>query len=273
MLPPNLAKETGNRELWKETDGLIAPLSTVLLQEMARFNILLNTMRDTLVNLQNAIQGLVVMSQDLDSMYYSLLNNQVPKLWAKKGYLSLKPLASWIKDLHERVKFMNDWLEVGYPNCYWLPGLFFPQGFLTGVLQTTARKDKIPIDALSFSFKVLDGDKDDINSRPADGVNIYGFFLEGASWDRKKKTLIDQNPGEMYYQMPVIYFKPTEGHKRKPADYECPVYKTSVRAGVLSTTGQSTNFVIAVELITNDQSPDFWILRGTALLCQLNEQT
>jgi dynein heavy chain len=29
---------------------------------------------------------------------------------------------------------MSAWLKNGNPNCYWIIGLFFPQGFLTGVL-------------------------------------------------------------------------------------------------------------------------------------------
>jgi dynein heavy chain len=90
-------------------------------------------------------------------MFYSLLNNLVPKNWQKVAYPSLKPLASWIVDLKERMFFMSEWLKNGNPNTFWMSGLFFPQGFLTGVLQSHARRpgEEIPIDELSFSFKFM----------------------------------------------------------------------------------------------------------------------
>jgi dynein heavy chain len=46
--------------------------------------------------------------------------------------------------------------------------------------------------------------------------------------------------------MPVIHFNPVKENITKSSDYKCPVYKTSVRAGVLSTTGQSTNYILDV---------------------------
>ena len=52
--------------------------------------------------------------------------------------------------------------------------------------------------------------------------------------------------------------------------YECPLYRTSARAGTLSSTGHSTNFVTSVSLTTVDE-PEFWIMRGVALLCQLDD--
>lgn len=42
------------------------------------------------------------------------------------------------------------------PQAYWISSFFFPQGLLTAILQTHARKTKIDIDSLSFKFKVLD---------------------------------------------------------------------------------------------------------------------
>lgn len=64
-------------------------LTTVLLQEMEKFNKLLRVLKDTLGLLQKAIKGFVVMSQDLDDMYLSLLNNQLPPNWKKVSYASL----------------------------------------------------------------------------------------------------------------------------------------------------------------------------------------
>jgi len=50
----------------------------------------------------------------------------VPDLWVKVAYPSLKPLASWMIDLKERVKFISQWLIEGNPYCYWMSGLYFP---------------------------------------------------------------------------------------------------------------------------------------------------
>ena len=52
------------------------------------------------------------------------------------------------------------------PLSYWMSGFYFPQGFLTGVLQTHARQYKIPIDTLSFKFKVMPIEKDKLVGSP-----------------------------------------------------------------------------------------------------------
>jgi dynein heavy chain len=152
-----------------------------------------------------------------------------------------------------------------------LSGFFFPQGFMTGALQNHSRKYQIPIDTLSFTFRVLDVyDRKEVETPPEDGVYIDGLYMDGARWDDDLQVLADSKLGELYSRVPVIHFAPTdEPQVANPAEYACPVYKTSVRAGVLSTTGQSTNYILSVNVpIKHDES--YWILKGAALLCQLD---
>jgi dynein heavy chain len=68
----------------------------------------------------------------------------------------------------------------------------------------------------------------------------------------------------------MIHFKPQKDHKVNEDDYLCPVFKTSERAGTLSTTGHSTNFVIMVE-VPSRMDPKHWVLRGTAMFCMLDD--
>eukprot|EP00497_Spongosphaera_streptacantha_P002560 TRINITY_DN315_c0_g4_i1.p1 TRINITY_DN315_c0_g4~~TRINITY_DN315_c0_g4_i1.p1 ORF type:complete len:262 (-),score=54.56 TRINITY_DN315_c0_g4_i1:2-787(-) len=141
-LPNILDTEEAGEKTFVYRDGVMDSLGTVLIQEMERFNNLLRTLKDTLTNLCRAIVGEVVMSLELDKIFGSLLNNQVPTSWSAVAYPSLKPLSSWIEDLHKRIDFMRTWLKKGKPKAFWMSGFFFPQGFMTGTLQNYSKKKK-----------------------------------------------------------------------------------------------------------------------------------
>ncbi|KAM4652007.1 dynein axonemal heavy chain 1 [Discoglossus pictus] len=245
-------------------------MNTVLLQEVIRYNRLLRTLSQTLSDLLKAMKGLVVMSSQLELMANSLYNNSVPELWRSKAYPSLKPLASWVIDLLQRIKFLQQWIDEGIPPVFWISGFFFPQAFLTGTLQNFARKNVISIDTISFDFKVLPDPVTEFRQRPPEGCYIHGLFLEGARWDKAKMELAESRPKELYTEMAVIWLIPVPDRKPSTSGiYLCPIYKTLTRAGTLSTTGHSTNYVIAVELPTSMPQPH-WIKRGLALICALD---
>jgi dynein heavy chain len=210
------------------------------------------------------------MSLDLDQMYTAFSQNQVPDIWTKVSFATMKTLGSWSKDLVFRVHFMREWLVHGQPFSFPLQAFFFPQGFMTGTLQTFARKYMVAVNTLTFTFVVMKEKKEDFDEGPEDGVICHGFNFEGARFDEDKWQMGDSHRGEIYTEMPLIHFVPKANYKNCPLAYMCPVYKTAARRGVLSTTGMSTNFVVALELPT-DCDPDKWVLNGAACLLNLTD--
>jgi dynein heavy chain len=274
-VPAKLTMETGHPTTFAidEKTSLMNSLGTCLTQEMARFNGLLKKAVSTLRDLQKAIKGTIVMTGELDEMFSSMTNNQIPGLWGGVGYPSLKPLSSWFEDMILRVEFFREWVENGVPNAYWISSFYFPQGFLTSVLQSYSRGNMIPVDKLSFEFNMEDtDDPTELDGAPSEGIYIHGLFMDGAAWDYETAggVICDQEFGTMYIRAPVINFVCWQDKVPNLAKYSCPLYKTSVRAGTLSTTGHSTNYVLSVELETTEH-PNYWILRGAAMLTMLND--
>lgn len=46
--------------------------------------------------------------------------------------------------------------------------------------------------------------KDDIPAPPAEGVYVYGLYLEGAGWDKRNMKLIESKPKVLFELMPVL---------------------------------------------------------------------
>ena len=266
-------------------------MNTVLTQELIRFNRLTHQISHSLSEVQRAIRGLVVMSAELEQMGNSMIIGRVPALWSRVAYPSLKALGSWVADYLDRIKFLNDWLRTGEsPSIYWISGFFFTQAFITGTLQNFARKYKKPIDTVDFEFRVLTSAEMEnaLGQRPADGAVTKGLFIDGARWDTDAHAINESFPRELYVPMPFIHLQPmdkvdipmVEGvpeHYTGYLDgtarvYMCPVYKTSFRQGVLSTTGHSTNFVMFIRLpMLAEHKQKHWIKRGVAMLTQTDE--
>lgn len=105
-------------------------------------------------------------------------------------------------------------MKCGSPASYWISGLYFPQGFMTGCLQRHSRKYNIPIDSLKIDFELTDTvliqehisatrsvsltlDAYNGLTEQEDGVYVHGLFLEAGRIDLNSKRLVDSVPGNI----------------------------------------------------------------------------
>jgi dynein heavy chain len=85
-----------------------------------------------------------------------------------------------------------------------LAGFFNPQSLLTAIMQSTARRNELPLDKMCLQCDVTKKQKDDFTSAPRDGAYVHGIFMEGARWDVQQSVIMESKLKELYPQMPVI---------------------------------------------------------------------
>jgi dynein heavy chain len=160
-----------------------------------------------------------------------------------------------------RVDALQRWIDEALPRCFWLPGFTYPTGFLTALLQTSARKNGIAIDTLSWEFPVVNTSAPSITQHAKDGSYCYGLFLEGSRWDFDNSCLTNPTPMELFCSMPVIHFKPVENKKKSSKGmYSCPLYMYPLRTG----SRERPSFVISCDVKSGVQTSDYWTLSSAS---------
>lgn len=178
-------------------------------------------------------------------------------------------LGFWFTELLEKNTQFSAWIFTARPNVFWMTGFFNPQGFLTAMRQEVTRAHRgWALDSVILHNEVTKFMKEDVVHPPAEGVYVHGLYLDGAGWERKSTKLIQPPAKVLFTPLPVIHLfavnisEYTKDHKL----YLCPVYKKPRRTDLTYITTVSLRTPSAPTQLAN---PDYWILRGVALLCDI----
>jgi dynein heavy chain len=256
-LPPKFDMLTINRKFQNKS-----PIDAVLTQEIERYNLLNDKMKETLNDLILSLKGEISMNSEIESIMLSLYNGLLPIQWRQLAPETQKNLLNWLEHYHKRYTQYQDWLMNGEPKSMWLSGLHIPASYLKAIIQTTCRKKGWPLDKVS-TYTVVTSvyNPDEITEKPEFGCYIQGLYLEGAEWSTENNCLERQRPKKLICEMPLLQVIPAEASKIKLRNnLKTPVYMTQNRKNI-----KGEGFVFEADLRTLVH-PNLWILQGVAML-------
>ncbi|XP_053918562.1 dynein axonemal heavy chain 8 isoform X2 [Cuculus canorus] len=256
-LPPDYIPHEVKAHLIKM--GHLNSMNIFLRQEIDRMQRVITILRNSLNDLKLAIEGTIVMSENLKDVFDNIYDARIPEVWKRVSWDS-STLGFWFTELLERNNQFSTWIYKGRPNVFWITGFFNPQGFLTAMKQEATQAHKgWTLDTVKVDNEVLRQNKEEITAPPSEGVYIYGLYLEGAGWDRRHSKLIESTPKILFVQLPVVHmFAVNTTSPKDPRFYVCPLYRKPRRTDL--------NYITVIYL-RSGVPPDHWILRGVALLC------
>ncbi|XP_074805212.1 dynein axonemal heavy chain 8 [Natator depressus] len=258
-LPPDYIPHEVKARLIKM--GHLNSINIFLRQEIDRMQKVITILRNSLNDLKLAIEGTIIMSENLRDALDNMYDARIPQLWKRVSWDS-STLGFWFTELLERNTQFHTWIFEGRPNVFWMTGFFNPQGFLTAMRQEATRAHKgWALDTVTIHNEVLKQSKEEITTSPAEGVYIYGLYLDGAGWDRRNSKLTEPTPKILFTILPVVHiFAVNTTGPKDPKLYVCPIYKKPRRTDLT---------YITVIYLRTTVSSDHWILRGVALLCDI----
>merc|ERR1711998_189192 len=181
-LPADYVEEDYKAKI-QRLGGLDKPLNIFLFQEIQRLQKVIGKVRFILHQLQLAINGEVVMTEELQETLDAMYEARVPHLWTYEISGSefswiLPTLGLWFTALLSRDQQNRTWLSEKRPDTFWIAGFFNPNGFLTAMKQEVVRRhkaDKWSLDDVVDRTEATTYQRpEQVRAPPSEGVYIHG---------------------------------------------------------------------------------------------------
>ena len=270
------------------------PLDICCKQEIERMQIVLKVLRDTLIDLGLAIDGTIVMNDQLYNAMNSLFDGRIPDHWLKISWPA-ESLKAWFDEVKLRYDQYTRWITNSQKvDAFWLGGMFNPGGFLTSLRQNTGRDNGWKLDECFIESEVQNPNRSGRDNTESENAKKYkityiyikGLWIEGARWYRTISQNQVTNWGltelasvsgrgksakmvtDLRSEMPLIKLwamhhdkssrSPTNLPLAKQSIYQAPVYKYSARTDL--------NYIFNIPLNSNEgKTALHWTLRGVCL--------
>ncbi|GET87016.1 dynein heavy chain, putative [Leishmania tarentolae] len=240
-----------------------SPQQHVFYQESERMNILIETLRASLEELNLGLKGALSMSTAMQELFDQIYLDKMPERWARVSFMSQRMLASWVENFMVRNEQLVSWnADLQTPKVTNISLFFNPMSFLTAIMQTTSIINSFDLDHMALVVDVLKKSADQIESNARDGCYVTGLAMEGARWDGTAGCIEESRLKELYPKMPIMQVRSLPLSKIDRRDqYECPVYKTQARG---------PGFVVGFHLKSKQPSRK-WVIAGVGLLLDVVE--
>ena len=162
----------------------INPLHSFILLEIKKCNQLIYLVHNSFKNLNLLINGLKILTPNLLTIGYNLINNQIPWLWQQHWYGPDQNIKKWLSELIIRkIKLIENWYDQDFfqnpKKKIALNELLRPKVFLNAFKQYIAQQSHIAIDSLKLAISWH------LDKLPKDSIklNISSLYIQGAGFN------------------------------------------------------------------------------------------
>lgn len=128
----------------------------MFLQEIEYMNNLLLEIIRSLEEISQGIQGLLTITETMESIIDAISLFRVPTSWTLLAYPSKRGLTTWLQNLFQRIEQLNSFKEdpITPPKVIMISRFFNPQSYLTAIMQVIGRIKSYELNKLYIQTEV-----------------------------------------------------------------------------------------------------------------------